>query len=258
MKHFIKTKKKKKVIVPRYVRINTIKITIEKVIAQFQKDGFEIVDKNPYLQDNNNNNNNNNNDVNNIVNNEEENTEETKEKTKIMWIDLDLPNLLCFPANTDLHDHQLVHSGSIILQDKASCMPAYVLLGDCIPSSAHIKHKNYINNNNQNKKKSKNNSNNEDINNKRDAQIYEIVLDACAAPGNKTTHLASLIWDHTKIYSLPPPHNLFAVDKDQRRLQTMIQLSQKVGVSDQFMTTINSSFLDLSPTDPRFKDVCKI
>lgn len=38
-----------------------------------------------------------------------------------------LIDLLCFPPSTDLHDHPLVISGEVILQSKASCMPAHAL-----------------------------------------------------------------------------------------------------------------------------------
>lgn len=64
-----------------------------------------------------------------------------------------LPDLLCFPPGTDLHDHPLVASGALVLQSKASCMPAHALA----------------------------------------PQPGWAVVDGCAAPGNKTTHLAALM-----------------------------------------------------------------
>ncbi|KAH3793061.1 hypothetical protein DPMN_146563 [Dreissena polymorpha] len=62
-------------------------------------------------------------------------------------------NVLMFPPGTDLHIQPLYMSGSIILQDKASCFPAHVL--SPLPGS--------------------------------------MLIDCCAAPGNKTTHLAAIL-----------------------------------------------------------------
>lgn len=43
-------------------------------------------------------------------------------------IDSVVPSLLVFPPNTDLHAHPAVKGGQLILQDKASCLPACILL----------------------------------------------------------------------------------------------------------------------------------
>ncbi|PNH00809.1 putative methyltransferase NSUN5, partial [Tetrabaena socialis] len=64
-----------------------------------------------------------------------------------------LPDLLALPPGTDLHAHPLVAGGCCVLQSKASCMPAHALRPD--PGWT--------------------------------------VVDCCAAPGNKTTHLAALM-----------------------------------------------------------------
>eukprot|EP00899_Mesostigma_viride_P007876 jgi/Mesvir1/1708/Mv21164-RA.2 len=64
-----------------------------------------------------------------------------------------IPDLLVLPPGTDLHSHPLVKSGALILQGKSSCMPAYALSPD---------------------------------------PTWQVV-DACAAPGNKTTHLAAIM-----------------------------------------------------------------
>jgi hypothetical protein len=59
-------------------------------------------------------------------------------------------DLLILPPGTDLHKHPLVLSGGLVLQGKGSCMPAAALA----------------------------------------PEPHWEVIDACAAPGNKTTHLA--------------------------------------------------------------------
>ena len=64
-------------------------------------------------------------------------------------------DVLVFQPGTDLHDHPMVRSGEIVLQGKASCLPAAALGPKC---------------------------------------GWDVV-DCCAAPGNKTTHLAALVGD---------------------------------------------------------------
>ena len=77
---------------------------------------------------------------------------------ELSWCeDSNLPNLLACSLNAEVTKSSAYRNGSIILQDKASCFPAYLLFG------------------NQEK--------------------HEIgdVMDGCAAPGNKTTHAAAIL-----------------------------------------------------------------
>ena len=73
---------------------------------------------------------------------------------KLIYIDENVSNLIAIPAKIEITSEKSYRQGKFILQDKASCFPAYLL----DPGS-------------------------------RDGDI----MDACAAPGNKTTHLAALI-----------------------------------------------------------------
>ncbi|XP_064449210.1 28S rRNA (cytosine-C(5))-methyltransferase isoform X6 [Mirounga angustirostris] len=115
-----------------------------------------------------------------------------------------LPELLVFPAQTDLHDHPLYRAGHLILQDKASCLPAALLAP---PPGAHV-------------------------------------IDACAAPGNKTSHLAALLQNQGKI---------FAFDLDAGRLASMATLLARAGVS--CCELAEEDFLAVSPSDQRFRRV---
>ncbi|XP_077868127.1 28S rRNA (cytosine-C(5))-methyltransferase-like [Saccoglossus kowalevskii] len=125
-------------------------------------------------------------------------------KKKQFMKDLHFDDLLVFAPNTDLHDNVLYQQGDIILQDKASCIPAHVL---CPPLGSHV-------------------------------------IDTCAAPGNKTSHLASIINNTGKIY---------AFDLDTKRIGTMGNLTAKAGVMNTQL--FNQDFLKTNPTDNKFQKV---
>ena len=72
-----------------------------------------------------------------------------------------IETLLVFPAGTDLHAHRLVTSGAVVLQGRASCLPAVALA----PERGWA------------------------------------CIDGCAAPGNKTTQLAALVGRDGGVYA---------------------------------------------------------
>ncbi|KAM5229325.1 28S rRNA (cytosine-C(5))-methyltransferase isoform 2-T2 [Ctenodactylus gundi] len=125
-------------------------------------------------------------------------------KGKHFLLDPLLPELLVFPAQMDLHEHPLYHAGHLILQDKASCLPPLLLAP---PPGSHV-------------------------------------IDACAAPGNKTSHLAALLKNQGKI---------FAFDLDARRLASMATLLARAGVS--CCEVAEKDFLAVSPSDPCYARV---
>ncbi|XP_061193692.1 28S rRNA (cytosine-C(5))-methyltransferase-like [Saccostrea echinata] len=126
---------------PRYVRVNQIKVTVEEVIKVFMDDGWTLV---PTPDE-----------VDSFIE-----TCRNLGESEFMK-DFHLSDLLVFSAYTDLHNHHLVQKSKVILQDKASCLPAHILSQ---PEGA-------------------------------------VVVDSCAAPGNKTSHLASLMGKNGTIYA---------------------------------------------------------
>lgn len=70
-------------------------------------------------------------------------------------IDNDIPHILSIDSSIDLHENDLVVNGNCFIQDKASCFPPYILYS-ALNKSCDI-------------------------------------IDACAAPGNKTSYIANLI-----------------------------------------------------------------
>ncbi|KAG8229319.1 hypothetical protein J437_LFUL007127 [Ladona fulva] len=93
-----------------------------------------------------------------------------------------IPGVLAFPPGTQLYDHPLYRDRSILLQDKASCLASYVLS----PPEGSF------------------------------------VLDMCAAPGMKTTHLAAIMNNKGTIY---------AVEKDPKRYETLCKFVEEAGAS---------------------------
>jgi 25S rRNA (cytosine2278-C5)-methyltransferase len=75
--------------------------------------------------------------------------------------DAHVPDLLAFSPTVQFHDDPMYKSGKIILQDKASCFPA-IVLAPPVTNNA-------------------------------------VVIDATAAPGNKTSHLSALMQNQGKV-----------------------------------------------------------
>ncbi|KAJ8280313.1 hypothetical protein GJAV_G00053110 [Gymnothorax javanicus] len=165
---------------PRYVRVNTLKTTVEDVIDYMKREGFLYHGQASRMED----------------------LRTLCGKTFVS--DLHLRDLLVFPPKADFHAHFLYQTGHIILQDKASCLPAYLL------------------------------------NPLAGAQV----LDACAAPGNKTSHLAAIMHNKGKLY---------AFDLDAKRLSTMSTLLLRAGVTCQQLA--NEDFLKVDPESPKYSQV---
>lgn len=166
--------------VPRFVRVNTLKTCCDDAIDYFKRQGFSYQGRASSLED------------------------LRALKGKRFLLDPLLSELLVFPAQTDLHDHPLYQAGHLILQDKASCLPAMLLAP---PPGSHV-------------------------------------IDACAAPGNKTSHLAALLKNQGKI---------FAFDLDAKRLASMATLLARAGVS--CCQLAEEDFLAVSPSDQRYRQV---
>ncbi|KAJ7116379.1 S-adenosyl-L-methionine-dependent methyltransferase [Mycena epipterygia] len=120
-----------------------------------------------------------------------------------------IPNLLLFPPQTTFHDDSAYKTGKLILQDKASCFPAVVLAP---PASKGA-----------------------------------IVIDATAAPGNKTTHLSALMRNVGKLY---------AFERDRKRFGTLTMMLSKAGCKN--VEPLNLDFLIVDPLDSKFAKVTHI
>ncbi|XP_072305370.1 28S rRNA (cytosine-C(5))-methyltransferase [Eucyclogobius newberryi] len=164
---------------PRFVRVNTLKTNVDDTVDYLKREGFMYRGQARTLGD-------------------------LALKGKHFARDMDIPEILIFSPKTAFHEHFLYKAGHIILQDKASCLPAHVLAPP--PGS--------------------------------------VVLDACAAPGNKTSHLAALMKNRGR---------LLALDLDVKRLSTMSTLLLRAGVTCQQLK--HQDFLKVDPQSPEYRDV---
>lgn len=126
-------------------------------------------------------------------------------------VDLHIPNLLVFPPKTPLYEHELVKDGSLVLQDKSSCFPVTALSPR--PGSC--------------------------------------VMDACAAPGMKTSQLAATVagdWVAALGGQPPPGARVIAVERSSKRHGVLCDMLAKTR-ADTVTTALNSDFLELEPSD---------
>ncbi|CAG7920253.1 unnamed protein product [Penicillium olsonii] len=183
---------------PRWVRVNNIRTTLEEQLSTTFK-AYRRVESLAELA-----------------------TDEERKPEPRLFIDPNIPDLVAVPFGADFTSSPAYKNGEIILQDKASCFPAYLLLGDRGPADA-----------------------------------WEgDLIDGCAAPGNKTTHLASLLAKQQKGKSKGKKSNqmIYSMDASTMRSKT---LQKMVGLAGADSVTVlqGQDFLALDPEDERFEDV---
>jgi 25S rRNA (cytosine2278-C5)-methyltransferase len=83
------------IVLPRYVRVNILKTTVKATVKHFLSQGYTLT--------------------------------EGELVGKQFKHDEHLEDLLLLPPNSDLHEDKFLLNGNIILQDKASCFPAFIL-----------------------------------------------------------------------------------------------------------------------------------
>ena len=123
--------------------------------------------------------------------------------------DNDVPDLLVFKpkGQSDISRIPMIGRGEAIVQQKASCFPALALAP---PPGA-------------------------------------TVIDGCAAPGNKTSHLAALMQNTGCVY---------AFEQNARRCDLLREMMLAKGA--RIVVSKHASFLDASPDDPAYADVTHI
>lgn len=160
---------------PRYVRVNTLKQSVDAVIQYFIKRTWKLLsvpdDYPAYL-------------------------EHIKLNLKEGYFirDYHMQDVILFPYGTVFAKNVFFKNGSFLLQDKSSCMVTYILAPE--PGST--------------------------------------VLDMCAAPGMKTSHLAAYMKNQGKIY---------AVDHDKLRFKTLLETIKRCNLK--CVTSYRTNVLNL-------------
>ncbi|PVG04355.1 S-adenosyl-L-methionine-dependent methyltransferase [Serendipita vermifera] len=166
----------------RWIRVNTLRASRDEVLGVFQTEGYVL---------------------------SQPSGNSIEPGSTQFWQDSHIPYLFSFSPDTRLQDSELFRSGKIILQDKASCFPAFVLNP---PSSNEIH-----------------------------------VIDATAAPGNKTSHLSAITRGKGRIT---------AFERDRKRFQTLKKMLERAGATN--VITKNLDFLSVDPFDLEYSKVTHI
>lgn len=135
--------------------------------------------------------------------------------SKRLFIDAHIPNLIAISPNIDLSKSDAYKSGAIIFQDKASCFPAYLL--DPLAEDGDV-------------------------------------IDTCAAPGNKTTHIAAILLSHN---SEPDECSqvIHAFEKNKGRAETLEKMVNLAGSETWTKLHPGQDFLKTDPESATFKSV---
>ncbi|KAA8498214.1 25S rRNA (cytosine-C(5))-methyltransferase rcm1 [Porphyridium purpureum] len=141
--------------------------------------------------------------------------------------DVTVPELFAFNPRAKLYDCPLVTSGALILQDKGSCLAAAALL-DGLSEIFHG-----------------------DDNGKT-----PVILDACAAPGNKSLHAAHLasrraVFEKTQVANNPV---VVAVERDATRFNLLCE-RVAAHAGSEWVLCLNADFLAIRPNHEALANV---
>lgn len=129
----------------------------------------------------------------------------------VIYVDEHIPNLVAILGTDEPTKFKAYLDGKLIFQEKASCFPAYLL----------------------------------------DPSGHRHVIDACAAPGNKTSHLAAIMGGTSAEKKL----KVTACEKDSERSKTLSKMIKIAGGDAIVNVKQKQDFLRLDPTSKEFSDV---
>lgn len=128
--------------------------------------------------------------------------------SKVYYEDPNIPNLLALPSRVNLSRSSAYTEGQIIFQDKASCFPACLL--DLSSDDGDV-------------------------------------IDGCAAPGNKTTHLAAIISEQKS-----QGQKVVAFERNELRTKTLQKMVKLASANSVVSIKGDSDFLAAKPHSAEF------
>ncbi|KAI1206555.1 S-adenosyl-L-methionine-dependent methyltransferase [Annulohypoxylon truncatum] len=172
---------------PRWVRVNTLKTTVEDQLSTTFAAFSRVLSINEVIAT----------------------------PGKFLHVDDHIPNLLAISPSFEITKTEAYASGALILQDKASCFPAYLL----DPRS-------------------------------EDGDV----IDSCSAPGNKTTHLAAIVHSRTP-ETERCSQTVYAFEKDPKRSRTLEKMVKLAGAKEITRMSFAQDFLRVDPNSELFANV---
>ncbi|GAA6006644.1 hypothetical protein JCM11491_003129 [Sporobolomyces phaffii] len=191
----------------RWLRVNTLKWTVERAVEWLEKGGWEMFEE------------------------VDEMLAASQSQPRVFALDAHIEPLLAFPSSLTLTTLSAYQDGRLIAQDKASCMPAWVLLAPILADLEDAAER----------------GESEEEKEKKGKKNLMKVLDATAAPGNKTTMAAAMLGSEGKV---------IACERDQGRFKVLKDMCSKADAKN--VQPMNVDFLSLNPEDPKFKNVSHI
>lgn len=129
----------------------------------------------------------------------------------VIYHDQYIPNLFGVSTKERIMNTDAYKRGEIIIQDRASCFPSHILFSDPL-------------------------------------FVPTLVIDACAAPGNKTTHIASYLAQNELDHSV-----VFAFERDSKRVETLKTMCKVASGNSNLIHITHADFTTVDPND--FKQV---
>jgi len=131
--------------------------------------------------------------------------------SKAIYVDEHIPDLVAVSPSVNFTSSKPYREGKLIFQDKASCFPAYLL---------------------------------------NPASDDGDIIDACAAPGNKTTHLAAILRAHQGEGA-----RVIACEKDPFRSKTLLKMTKLADPEGIIKVKTEQNFLKLGPNSKEYSNV---
>ncbi|BGP20629.1 hypothetical protein JCM10213_007165 [Rhodosporidiobolus nylandii] len=199
----------------RWLRVNTLRWSVEAAVEWLEKGGWTMYE-----------------DVGEML-------AAAQSSPKSFALDAHIEPLLALPSSVSLPTLSAYQDGRLLAQDKASCMPAWVLLAPVLadafdgklPWSSTADEEAEL-----------------EAAGKKAPKRSLRVLDATAAPGNKTTMAAALVAQVEELNG-----KVVACERDLGRFKVLKDMLKRADAKN--VTPMNVDFLSLKTDDPKLKNV---